>query len=71
VAVKMDCEGCEESILYTPCDMLRRAEEYIIEIHPLVSMESIVRYMESCGFKVSPRKVHSSKLAIYHFRRRH
>jgi FkbM family methyltransferase len=71
VAVKMDCEGCEESILDTPCDILRRAEEYIIEIHPLVSMESIVRYMESCGFKVSPRKVHSSKLAIYHFRRRH
>jgi FkbM family methyltransferase len=32
VAVKMDCEGCEESILHTPCDILRRAEEYIVEI---------------------------------------
>jgi len=71
VAVKMDCEGCEESILYTSCDMLRKAEEYIIEIHPWVSMESIINYMESCGFNVSPRLVYSSKHAIYHFRRSH
>jgi FkbM family methyltransferase len=71
VAVKMDCEGCEESILHTPCDILRRAEEYIIEIHPWVSMENIVRYMESCGFSASPRLVYSSDHIIYHFRRRH
>jgi FkbM family methyltransferase len=64
VAVKMDCEGCEESILHTPCDILRRSEEYIVETHPWVSMESIVRYMESCGFSVSLRKQD-----IYHFRR--
>jgi FkbM family methyltransferase len=69
VAVKMDCEGCEESILHTPCDILRRAEEYIVEIHSRVSMESIVRYMERCGFSASPRLVYSSELAIYHFRR--
>jgi FkbM family methyltransferase len=67
VAVKMDCEGCEESILLTPCDILRKAEEYIVEIHSRVSMESIVRYMERCGFSVSPRLVYSSELAIYHF----
>jgi hypothetical protein len=48
--------------------MLRRAEEYIVEIHPLVSMESVVKYMESCGFSASPRKVYSSELVIYHFR---
>jgi FkbM family methyltransferase len=69
VAVKMDCEGCEESILHTPCDILRRAEEYIVEIHSRVSMESIVRYIERCGFSASPRLVYSSDLAIYHFRR--
>jgi hypothetical protein len=63
------CEGCEESILLTPCDILRKAEEYIVEIHLQVSMESIVRYMERCGFSVSPRLVYSSEQAIYHFRR--
>jgi FkbM family methyltransferase len=71
IAVKMDCEGCEEALIYTPCDVLRRVEEYIVEIHPWVSMESIVRYMESCGFSASPRLVYSSDHIIYHFRRRH
>jgi len=68
IAVKMDCEGCEEALIHTPCDVLRKAEEYIVEIHPLVSVESVVKYMESCGFSASPRKVYSSELVIYHFR---
>jgi len=71
VAIKMDCEGYEEALIHTPCDVLRKAEEYIVEMHPWVSMESIINYMESCGFSVSLRKAYSSKLAIYHFRRRH
>ena len=68
IAVKMDCEGCEEALIRTPCDVLRKAEEYIVEIHPLVSVESVMKYMESCGFSASPRKVYSSELVIYHFR---
>jgi FkbM family methyltransferase len=71
IAVKMDCEGCEEALIYTPCDVLKKVEKYIVEIHPWISMESVVRYMESCGFNASPRLVYSSEHAIYHFRRRH
>jgi FkbM family methyltransferase len=71
IAVKMDCEGCEEALIYTPCDILRRAGEYIVEIHPWINMKSVVRYMESCGFNASLRLVHSNGTIIYHFRRRH
>lgn len=31
--VKMDCEGCEWSLLSIPCAVIKRAEEYAIEIH--------------------------------------
>uniref|UniRef100_A0A7J2U3Z6 FkbM family methyltransferase n=1 Tax=Ignisphaera aggregans TaxID=334771 RepID=A0A7J2U3Z6_9CREN len=71
IAVKMNCEGCEKALIYTPCDVLKKVEEYIVEIHPWISMESVVRYMESCGFNASLRLVYSSEHAIYHFRRRH
>lgn len=30
---KLDCEGCEWSLLTTPCDVVRHVEEYVIEIH--------------------------------------
>jgi len=69
VAVKMDCEGCEEALIHTPCDVVRKAEEYIVEIHPQVSVESVVKYMESCGFSASPRLMYSGEEVIYHFRR--
>jgi FkbM family methyltransferase len=72
VAVKMDCEGCEEAILHTPCEVISKAEEYIIEIHPCCDARSIVKYMEEkCGFNTSLRLAYSDNLAIYHFRRRH
>jgi len=71
VAVKMDCEGCEEVLLHTPCEVIGRAEEYVIEIHPWVDMERIVKYMEDCGFDSSPRLIYSSRLSIYHFRKKH
>jgi FkbM family methyltransferase len=69
IAVKMDCEGCEEALIHTPCDVLRKAEEYIVEMHPWVSVESVVKYMESCGFSASLRLTYSGRTAIYHFRR--
>jgi FkbM family methyltransferase len=71
IAVKMDCEGCEEALIHTPCNVLRRADEFIVEMHPWVSMESVVRYMESCGFSASQRLVYSSGTVIYHFRKYH
>ena len=71
VAVKMDCEGCEESLLYTPCDLIRRSDEYIVEIHPNVDMNGILSYMKSCGFEYKPKIIYSRDLAIYHFSRKH
>jgi len=70
VAVKMDCEGCEEVLLHTPCEVIGRAEEYVVEFHPLVDMERAVKYMEDCGFDSSPRLTYSSRLVIYHFRKK-
>jgi FkbM family methyltransferase len=69
VAVKMDCEGCEESILHTPCDMLRRAEEYVVEVHPRVNEENIVKHMKKCGFSLLSNS--TTLTGIYHFRRQY
>jgi FkbM family methyltransferase len=44
IAVKMDCEGFEESLPHTPCDLIRKVNEYIIEIHPSVDTNSIINY---------------------------
>jgi FkbM family methyltransferase len=67
IAVKMDCEGCEESIIHTPCSVLRKADEWIVEVHPWVDRDKIVEYMKSCGFKAS---LSPSGTSIYHFLRR-
>ena len=69
VAVKMDCEGCEESILHTPCDMLRRAEEYVVEVHPRVNEENIVKHMKKCGFSLLSNS--TTLTGIYHFHRQY
>lgn len=45
---KMDCEGCEYSILATPCSSLTRVGEWVIEVHGAESV--IIDYMEDCGF---------------------
>jgi len=47
--VKMDCEGCEYSILATPCKTLQKARQYLIEIHGAPT--PIIDYMMQCGFK--------------------
>jgi len=67
VAVKMDCEGCEESLLHTPCDLIRRADEYIVEIHPNVNTYDIINYMKRCGFGYKPKTAYWHNVAIYHF----
>jgi len=44
--VKMDCEGCEWAILYTPCELLRSAQ-WAIEVHgPELP---ILKRLEECG----------------------
>jgi len=44
--VKMDCEGCEWAILYTPCELLKNAS-WVIEVHgPELP---IAEKLEECG----------------------
>jgi len=71
VAVKMDCEGCEEVLLHTPCEVISRAEEYVIEFHPWNDMEGIVKYMEDCGFNSSLRVASSDTAIYYYFRKKY
>ncbi len=64
--VKMDCEGCEWSLLSIPCDVIKRAEEYAIEIHgpePLV-----VRKLEKCGFLAKLCTRLAPQISIWHFK---
>ena len=64
--VKMDCEGCEWSLLSIPCDVIKRAEEYAIEIHgpePLV-----VRKLEKCGFLSKLCTRLTPQISIWHFK---
>jgi len=46
--VKMDCEGCEWSLIALPCDALRRPLEYVIEIHG--PPPPFIAKFEKCGF---------------------
>lgn len=47
--VKMDCEGCEWALIAVPCEVIRRAEEYVVEVHG--PEPQLIRRMEKCGFK--------------------
>jgi len=47
--VKMDCEGCEYSLINLPDDGIRLAKQYIIEIHG--SETPIIDKMMKSGYK--------------------
>jgi FkbM family methyltransferase len=64
--VKMDCEGCEWSLLTTPCAVIKRAEEYAIEIHG--AEPPLVRKLERCGFSAKLHDRLASWLSIWHFK---
>ena len=64
--VKMDCEGCEWSLLPTPCAVIKKAEEYAIEIHG--PEPPLVRKMEKCGFSAKLHDRLASWLSIWHFK---
>ena len=51
--VKMDCEGCEYSILLTPCNELRVAKQWLIEVHGASTL--LVDKMRECGFTLRER----------------
>jgi len=56
-AVKIDCEGCEQYLIDVSCEMLRRAREYIIEVHPGVDRQALIKTFTSCGFQAEARPV--------------
>lgn len=49
LCAKIDCEGCEYSLICEPCHVLKLVNEYIIEIHG--SETIIVDKMRKCGFQ--------------------
>jgi FkbM family methyltransferase len=64
--VKMDCEGCEWSLLPTPCAVIKKAEEYVIEIHG--PEPPLVRKLERCGFSAKLRGRPAPQTSIWHFK---
>ena len=64
--VKMDCEGCEWSFLPTPCAVIKRAEEYAIEIHG--AEPPLVRKLEKCGFSAKLHGRPTPLDSIWHFK---
>ncbi|MEM4898630.1 MAG: FkbM family methyltransferase [Pyrobaculum sp.] len=46
--VKMDCEGCEYALIATPCEVIRLARQYIVEIHGAPT--PLIRHMSKCGY---------------------
>jgi len=64
--VKMDCEGCEWSLMAAPCAVVRRAEEYAIEIHG--PEPPLVRKLEKCGFSAKLHDRLASWQSIWHFK---
>ncbi|MCC6021493.1 MAG: FkbM family methyltransferase [Thermoproteaceae archaeon] len=64
--VKMDCEGCEWNLLSVPCAVIKRAEEYAIEIHGPEPL--LVRKLEKCGFSAKLHARLAPQVSIWHFR---
>ncbi|BFI73641.1 hypothetical protein YN1_6280 [Nanoarchaeota archaeon] len=62
---KIDCEGCEYSLLCLPDEMLKYSKEYIIEIHG--SPQTIISKFTRNGYKF--RKVHEfyEWIKVYYF----
>jgi len=66
--VKIDCEGCEWSLLTLPCPTIRKAEEYAIEIHG--PEPPLVRKLEKCGYAAKRVVRFPDLVSVWHFRRR-
>ena len=64
--VKMDCEGCEWSLLAVPCSKLQTVEEFAIEIHGPVPL--LVRKMEKCGFITRHVSDVNSLISMWYFK---
>jgi len=67
--VKMDCEGCEYSLLKLDNKIVSLAEQYIIEIHG--SETPILDKMIECGYDANLVRRIGKWIVIYLFKRRH
>jgi len=71
VAVKVDCEGCEQYLAEVPCQVLRRAREYIVEVHPWIggARQMLLKHFKECGFRAEVKAVldPDQGIEIYHF----
>lgn len=63
--VKMDCEGCEYSLLNLSAEDIRLAKQYIIEIHG--SENPIIDRMAGCGYEQRLIKNVANLIAVYYF----
>jgi len=71
VAVKVDCEGCEQYLVDVPCQILRKAREYIVEVHPWVGIsEKILKHFEYCGYSADLKISLDSRMdfKVWHFK---
>jgi len=65
VAVKVDCEGCEQYLAEVPCNLLRKAQEYIVEVHPWIKEKDILKHFKDCGYRAE--KIRSGPI-MYRFK---
>ena len=65
--VKMDCEGCEYSLLRLDEELLRLPKQYIIEIHG--AKLPIIEAMAYNGFKFEKIKMLGDLVSVYFFKR--
>lgn len=63
--VKMDCEGCEYSLLNLSTEDIRLAKQYIIEVHG--SENPIMDKMSESGYKHKPIRNIASLIAVHYF----
>jgi hypothetical protein len=66
--VKMDCEGCEYSLLAADQNALKLPEHYLIEIHG--APEPIIHLFGELGYKHAKTFTLNQWVNIYHFWRR-
>ena len=64
---KVDCEGCEEGLLYVDNDLLRKIPVWIMEIHGNKLRKKIIEKFRNAGFRERVVCVPNQKVSIYRF----
>ena len=64
---KVDCEGCEEGLLYVDNDLLRKIPVWIMEIHGNKLRKKIIEKFRSAGFRERAVCVPNQEDSIYRF----